>query len=125
MLTYDNAFDQLRKLSNQKRELLKKIENNLVPGVQFTYCDDWGLQIKTDYFNEHNPDKLGGFFEPCLAEKLAYEIKDYDYPVPKSDGLMMSKFLGFTDKQTKMILGACTNDESYQQWTDEERARCY
>lgn len=97
--------------------LLEKIRNHLPPGIQFTISPVTGIQIVTTYFDEGRP--IEEILNTPLAVKVAYEIKDFDWPTSKSEGLKFSQFMGFSEDDTKAILDACHPDEVVEEFIHE------
>jgi hypothetical protein len=112
----------LEKLSQEQNKLHSIIRDAMIPGLQYSIENNW-VHIDTTYFDQANPDRACRYFGASLSERIAFEIQDYDSPTSYSQGKRFCEFMGFGQKATTRILEACSSDEQYDHWADEEIRR--
>lgn len=120
--TLETISASLEKLSREQSKLHSIIRDAMIPGLQYTIENNW-VHIDTTYFDQANPDKACQFFGASLAERIAFEIQDYDQPVSYSQGKRFCEFMGFGPKGTEKVLASCSPDDQYDNWAREEIRR--
>lgn len=108
----------LCKLEEQRRDIYQTLRSIIPSGMIWT-IESGHIFFNTEYFDS-NHDTWTNLTTP-LAEKLAFEVQDYDHPTSYSDGKRFCEFMNFSQKQTEIFLASCSYDEAYEAWANEER----
>jgi hypothetical protein len=78
-------------------------------------------EVITPYYDKY---REGGSFErmcDTLADRIAFQIPDFDGPVSQEDGKALCAFFEFSPEESKKILSVCASDRQYQQYQEDER----
>ena len=111
---------KLEVIEDMKRDI--SVVMNLIPQMKWKFSMG-SIHIDTSYYDDaHN-----GFLDEYapLAEKLAFEIKDYDCPTSLDEARIFCEFMNFDEKDTNTILDACYTMAQYIQWQKEENDMRY
>lgn len=117
MKTVTKALEELNNAEGYIKEMM-----NLIPGLNYTIGKFGFVTVNTDYYDSHHKESLNDPFNcVSVAEKIAYEVNDYDCPTKISDAKKFCEFMEFNEKDTEAILKVCSSDEAYDNWARQER----
>lgn len=119
--TLESVSASLEKLSREQSKIHQLIKDAMLPGIRYTIENNW-VRIDTSYHDEYaSHQEKCQFFGNSLAKRIAFEIQDYDFPTSQRDAKRFCEFMGFSQEGTAAILAACSSDEQYDRWANEER----
>jgi hypothetical protein len=107
----------ITKTLNVIKEAEAKIKDNMLIGLSYKLCPIQGILFDFTIDTKQD-DWLNAL---SLAECIAEEIKEFDYPVSTLEAEKFCKFMEFDEEETATVLASCATIDQYQAFVDSMR----